>query len=50
VKSGNIQAGSDAEEISLVPFEEVDKYNLTASFRQFFRKNREKLEKANSYL
>ena len=32
-----------------VPFDEVEEYNLTASFRVFFRHNREKLEKASSY-
>jgi len=50
VKSGNIQAASDATELRWVPFEEVEDYNLTSSFRVFFRQNREKLEKANSYL
>ena len=49
VKAGNIQAASDAEELRWVPFDEVENYNLTASFRVFFRENREKLEKANSY-
>jgi 8-oxo-dGTP diphosphatase len=49
VKSGIIQAASDAEELRWVPFDEVEDYNLTASFRLFFRQNREKLEKANSY-
>jgi len=49
VKGGNIQAASDAEELRWVSFDEVETYNLTASFRLFFRQNREKLEKANSY-
>lgn len=49
VKAGNIQAASDAEELRWVPFGEVENYNLTSSFRIFFRENREKLEKANSY-
>ena len=49
VKSGNILAASDAEELCLVPFDEVESYNLTSSFRQFFKQNRNKLEKANSY-
>ena len=49
VKGGNIQAASDAEELRWVTFDEVETYNLTASFRLFFRQNREKLEKANSY-
>ena len=49
VKGGDIKAASDAEELLWVPFDEVESYNLTASFRLFFRKNRKKLEKANSY-
>ena len=49
VKSGVIQAASDAEELRWVPFDEVESYNLTASFRMFFRQNKEKLEKSNSY-
>ena len=49
VKAGTIQAASDAEELRMVPFDEVEEYNLTASFRVFFRQNREKLEKAISY-
>jgi 8-oxo-dGTP diphosphatase len=49
VKSGTIQAASDAAELRWVPSSEVEDYNLTASFRVFFRQNREKLEKANSY-
>ena len=49
VKSGNIQAASDAEELRWVPFVEVESYNLTASFRIFFRNNRERLKEINSY-
>ena len=49
VKGGNIEAASDAAELRWVPFSEVEAYNLTASFRLFFRNNREKLERANSY-
>src|SRR5512147_2144544 len=33
VKSGNIQAASDAVELRWVPFDEVEDYNLTNSFR-----------------
>jgi 8-oxo-dGTP diphosphatase len=50
VKSGNIEAASDAAELRWVPFDEVENYNLTASFRVFFRNNRQKLEKGNSYV
>lgn len=49
IKCGNIAAASDAAELRWVPFDEVEDYNLTASFRVFFKQNREKLEKANSY-
>ena len=49
VKSGNIKAASDAEELSFVPFDQVENYNLTASFRIFFKQNRQRLEEANSY-
>ena len=50
VKGGNIQAASDAAELRWVPFDEVESYDLTASFRLFFRNNKEKLSKASSYL
>jgi len=49
IKNGIAQASSDAMELRWVPFEEVEKYELTASFRLFFRHNKKKLEKANSY-
>ncbi len=49
VKGGAANASSDAAELRWVPFEEVENFNLTASFRLFFRNNREKLEKSNSY-
>ena len=50
VKGGTLKAASDAVELRWVPFDEVEDYDLTASFRVFFRQNRERLEKANSYL
>ena len=49
VRAGTIRAASDAAELNWVPFDEVEEYNLTAAFRVFFGRNREKLEKANSY-
>jgi 8-oxo-dGTP diphosphatase len=49
ITDGQAGAASDAEELRWVPFEEVEGYNLTASFRLFFRHNREKLEKSSSY-
>ncbi|MCW4003274.1 MAG: NUDIX hydrolase [Candidatus Bathyarchaeota archaeon] len=49
VKSGTMRAASDAAELQWVPFDEVESYDLTASFRLFFRNNREKLAKMSSY-
>lgn len=49
VVGGDIAAASDAEELRWVPFDEVEGYILTASFRYFFVNNRAKLEKASSY-
>ena len=49
VKEGKAQAASDAMDLRWVPFEDVEGYDLTASFRLFFRNNMKKLEKANSY-
>jgi ADP-ribose pyrophosphatase YjhB (NUDIX family) len=49
VKAGTAEASSDAVELHWVPFDEVEGYDLTASFRLFFRQNRKKLEKANSF-
>jgi 8-oxo-dGTP diphosphatase len=49
VVGGDIAAASDAEELRWVPFAEVERYVLTASFREFFENNRAKLEKASSY-
>jgi len=41
-------AASDAAELQWVPFNEVENYDLTRSFRFFFQRNREKLEKVSS--
>lgn len=49
VKSLEAKAASDAADLRWVPLGEVECYNLTASFRLFFRNNREKLEQVNSY-
>jgi mutator protein MutT len=48
VKSGKPKAASDAEDLKWVPFNEVEEYDLTKSFRSFFRRNRQKLEKLGS--
>ena len=47
LKAGTAKASSDAVELRWVPFDEVEEYDLTASFRLFFRHSREKMEKAN---
>ena len=49
VKSGKPKAASDAEALKWVPFNEVEEYDLTESFRQFFRRNRQKLENPTLY-
>ena len=49
VKAGTAQAASDAVELRWLPFNEVEGYDLTASFRLFFSQNRRKMETANSY-
>jgi mutator protein MutT len=48
VKSGEPAAASDAEELRWVALGEVEAYDLTASFRRFFVKNKKKLEDAST--
>ena len=48
LKGGSLKAGSDAAELRWVSFEDVGKYDLTPTFRAFFQRNRQKLEKLNS--
>ena len=43
VKDGQVNAASDADELQWVPLGEVENYNLTASFRRFFQKNKKKI-------
>lgn len=47
--SGTPRAASDAAELEWVALDEVEKRDLTKSFRGFFQKNREKLEKTSSF-
>ncbi len=49
VVGGVIGAATDAIELRWVPFNEVENYDLTTSFRFFFRNNREKLAEVTSY-
>ena len=48
LKGGTLKAADDAAEVKWVPLEDVEKYDLTKSFREFFQRNRQKLEKLNS--
>ena len=41
---GKLKAASDADALKWVPFNEVEEYDLTESFRRFFQRNRQKLE------
>jgi mutator protein MutT len=43
VKSNDFKAASDAEDLRWVPLDEVEAYDLTSSFRVFFRRNRPSL-------
>jgi len=48
LKGGTLKVADDAAELRWVEFSEVENYDLTRSFREFFRRNRQKLEKLNS--
>ncbi len=48
IKGGTLKAADDAAELSWVEFGEVENYDLTRSFREFFQRNRQELEKLNS--
>jgi len=48
LKGGELKAGDDAEEAKWVPLEEVEKYNLTKTFRKFLKRNMEILKKYSS--
>ena len=50
LKGGMLKAQSDAEELRWTTFDEVEKYDLTKTFREFFQRNKQKLEKINSCL
>ncbi len=49
-KNGMAEAGSDVGELEWVALDQVEKKDLTKSFRVFFQKNEEKLKKLNSSL
>jgi len=48
LKGGTLKAADDAAELNWVPLGEVEKYDLTKTFRTFFQRNRQKLEKLDS--
>jgi len=48
LKGGTLKVADDAAELRWVEFSEVENYDLTKTFREFFRRNRQKLEKLNS--
>ncbi len=48
LKGGTLKAADDAAELRWVTFDKVKKYDLTKSFRDFFKRNRQMLEKLNS--
>ena len=48
LKGGMLKAADDAAELRWVEFSEVENYDLTSSFREFFKRNMQELEKLNS--
>lgn len=50
LKGGKLNASSDAEELRWVPLSEVEKYDLTKTFKAFIQRNKQRLERLNSCL
>jgi mutator protein MutT len=50
LKGGTARAASDAEDVRWVQLGDVEKYDLTRTFRAFFQRNRQKLNSLNSCL
>ncbi len=48
LKGGALKAADDAAELRWVSFDEVADYDLTRSFKEFFQKNKQLLEKLSS--
>ena len=46
-RGGKLKLGGDVLDTRWVPLEEVEKYNLTKSFRSFFKRHRDELESLN---
>jgi 8-oxo-dGTP diphosphatase len=49
LRGGEPKAASDAAELRWVRLDDVESYLLTSTFREFFKRNFEKLEKLDSY-
>lgn len=45
LKGGTLNAASDADELEWVSLDDVEKYDLTGTFRAFFERNRDFLKK-----
>ncbi len=45
LKGGTLKAASDADELAWVSLDDVEKYDLTDTFRAFFGRNKESLKK-----
>lgn len=48
LRGGELKASSDAEELRWVRLAEVEKYDLTKSFREFFQRNERRIGAFNS--
>jgi len=48
LKGGSLRAGSDVLDVRWVPLGEVEEYDLTKTFREFFERNRGMLQGFNS--
>lgn len=48
IKGGRLRAASDAEELKWVKLTEVERLDLTRTFREFFTRNRQKLREATT--
>ena len=48
LKGGTVKAASDAEELKWVALDEVEKYDLTKTFMEFFKRDYRRLQELNS--
>ncbi len=48
LKGGELRAADDAEELRWVPLEDLEKFNITDTLRDFLHRNMDKLKKLNS--